>query len=375
VQAVAEQSVGGVVDDADAVPRVALELIPVSTGGLASSSAPAVRVRALLDTGSSVSLISRGVYERLLGLGVVVRAAPRQLSLANGAVVEVRTAVECALQVDGAEVAGRRLRCPVTLWVMDTGEEAIIGFSELSSAGLLELLARPREPCAEGSDAHDGLEEEDAGDEDNTFAAATGADDGLAAGSAAARLVEEFADVFDDELAEQPALVEPMVIELRAGSTPKAVPPRRVSPRIREVIETEVAALLAAGVIRPSSSQFSSPVVVVKKKDSSYRMCVDYRELNRCTLDLKFPMQQTAAVLERLAGKKIFATLDLKAGFHQMPLAEECRALTAFATPDGLFEFCRVPFGLKNAPPYFQRAMATSSAAWWASHAKCLWMI
>src|SRR3546814_6284213 len=96
----------------------------------------------------------------------------------------------------------------------------------------------------------------------------------------------------------------------------------------------------------------------LKKKDATFRMCVDYRELNRCTIDLRFPMQQTAAVLERMAGKKVFATLDLKAGFHQMPLAEDCRALTAFATPDGLFEYCRVPFGLKNAPRYFQRAMA-----------------
>ena len=100
-------------------------------------------------------------------------------------------------------------------------------------------------------------------------------------------------------------------------------------------------------------------MVVVRKKDSTYRMCMDYREVNRCTIDLKYPMQQTAVVLERMAGMRVFATLDLKSGVHQMPLADNFRALTAFAIPDGLFEFCRVPFGLKNAPPYFQRAMAT----------------
>src|SRR3546814_4133109 len=68
-------------------------------------------------------------------------------------------------------------------------------------------------------------------------------------------------------------------------------------------------------------------------------------------------MEQVVAELERIAGNRVFATLDLKAGFHQMPLAESSHPVTAFSTPSGLFEFCRGPFGLKNAPPFFQRTM------------------
>lgn len=86
-------------------------------------------------------------------------------------------------------------------------------------------------------------------------------------------------------------------------------------------------------------------------------MCVDYRSLNSVTESMKFPLQHSKALLEKLAGQKVFGTLDLRTSFHQIPMHAESIALTAFVTPDGLFEYLRMPFGLKNCPPYFQWAM------------------
>lgn len=169
-------------------------------------------------------------------------------------------------------------------------------------------------------------------------------------------LLDQYADLFGD-LPAQGACVQPMTIDLKPGAEPAASPPRRMSPAIRKVVSDEVGDLLRQGIIVPSTSPFSAPVVVVKKKTGDYRMCVDYRAVNSCTIPMRFPMPNTRDVLDRLAGQQFFAKLDLRSGFHQMPLEPAARQYTAFATNEGLFEYTRVPFGLRNAPPFFQRAM------------------
>ena len=140
-------------------------------------------------------------------------------------------------------------------------------------------------------------------------------------------------------------------------SSPIRCAPRRMSPQKMKKEEECVTEMLTGGQIEPSDSPWSSPVVLVTKKDGGTRFCVDYRRLNDVTVKDAYPLPRIDDTLDMLAGRQWFSTLDLASGYWQVSLSQEARVKTAFATHASLFQFRVMPFGFCNAPATFERLM------------------
>ena len=170
-------------------------------------------------------------------------------------------------------------------------------------------------------------------------------------------LLLEFADVFSLSTKN---LGHTKVLQHRidtGNAQPVHLPPRRIPHARREELKEMLRDMLEKNAIEHSDSPWSSPIVLVKKKDGTTRFCVDYRKVNEVTRKDAYPLPRVDDTLDTLAGSKFFSTLDLTTGYWQVEVAPEDQPKTAFTTPEGLYQFKVMPFGLCNAPATFQRLM------------------
>ena len=168
-------------------------------------------------------------------------------------------------------------------------------------------------------------------------------------------VAEEFHDVFEALKGPPPARGDVLNIELEPGTTPVSREPYRLAPAEMAEGKMQLEELLSKGFIRPSTSPWGAPVLFVKKKDGSFRLCIDYRGLNKVTIKNKYPLPRIDELLDQLQGASWFSKIDLASGYHQIAIADEDVRKTAFRTRYGHYEFVVMSFGLTNAPAAFMK--------------------
>ncbi|GJS31877.1 putative reverse transcriptase domain-containing protein [Tanacetum coccineum] len=171
-------------------------------------------------------------------------------------------------------------------------------------------------------------------------------------------IVRDFPEVFPEELSGLPPTRQvEFQIDLMPGAAPVARAPYRLAPSEMKELSEQLQELSDKGFIRPSSSPWGAPVLFVKKKDGSFRMCIDYRELNKLTVKNRYPLPRIDDLFDQLQGSSVYSKIDLRSGYHQLRVREQDIPKTAFRTRYGHYEFQVMPFGLTNAPAVFMDLM------------------
>ncbi|GJT32650.1 putative reverse transcriptase domain-containing protein [Tanacetum coccineum] len=171
-------------------------------------------------------------------------------------------------------------------------------------------------------------------------------------------IVQDFPKVFPEEL---PGIPPIRKVEFQINLIPDvarvAQTPYRLAPSEMKELSNQLQELSDKGFIRPSSSPWGAPILFVKKKDGSFRMCIDYRELNKLTVKNRYPLPRIDDLFDQLQGSSIYSKIDLRLGYHQLRVREEDIPKTAFRTRYRHYEFQVMPFGLTNAPAVFMDLM------------------
>lgn len=310
----------------------------------------------LVDSGSSHSFLSFDIAAKLDGVQPL--SVPLSVRVADGG------SVQCVSQIPDAEWVVQGHRFHSTLHILALGSyDMIVGMDWLEAFSPMKVdwkgkwLSIPygrRQVLLQG-ELSDGSQQ---GLCQLLHISATSTPDmSTAHPPEIEHLLQEFSSLFEVPSGLPPRRSCDHHIPLIPGAPPVAVRQYRYKPALKNEIEQQVSEMLQSGLVRPSTSAYSSPVLLVKKKDDTWRMCVDYRMLNALTVKAKFPIPVVDELLDELSSAKWFSCLDLRSGFNQIQLAPGEEHKTAFQTHWGQFEYTVMSFGLTGAPNTFQGAM------------------
>ena len=173
------------------------------------------------------------------------------------------------------------------------------------------------------------------------------------------QLIHDYQDIFSTSAPGETDLVE-LSLKLKEDTEPIRQKVRPLNPALEKDLEEQIDAWLQQGVIEPSESPWSSPLVPVKKKDGTVRWAVDFRRVNSCLEQDSYPLPRIQQLLEKAGGHQVYSALDATQAYFNVRIAEKSRKVTAFATPNGLYQFCRMPFGLSVSVAVYSRFIAAA---------------
>src|SRR5665647_1454913 len=342
----------------------------------------------LLDSGASSEFIDPEFARRC---GLALTPSSRSVKLADGTLVAARGQVTAACELDATKGAPLAFTSTYTVTPLE-GYDAILGVTWLASHDPvigwanrtlaiastnggprriikpIEVIEDEPTPRLATIGMHALRKAHRRGEIDEVYAvfiqpeaSGTGAKPALPREHPIAEaLLAEFADVFPDKLPDglPPTRGVQHTIELKPGSRPPPVRPlRHQSAKDLAVIEEYTRGLIAAGHGRVSNSPFGASALIVRKKDGTARVVIDYRALNEITIKNKYPLPLMDEMFDRVFGANIFTSIDLVTGFHQIRIADADAEKTAFRTRYGSFEYRVLPMGLCNAPGTFMQLM------------------
>lgn len=292
-------------------------------------------MEALIDTGSEISFVNRETADTLSAAHFPISAGTGVVQLADGQETQLHGSMQIPVSTN-AKTTWHRFQVMPTL-----GSPMLIGVDLWAKMGY--AIPAPPRPNHERKKPR------------------TAATAGLAGRTDSEnRRLEEFLrhELHAFESVSGPTERTKHQIRLKPGSASIKQRYRPRNPAMQAVIDREVEEMEREGVIEKSCSPWSSPVVIVKKKDGKNRFCIDYRRVNEVTEPDAYPLPQITATLDKLRGARYLTTLDLRNGYWQVPLSRDSRPITAFTVPGkGLYQFRVMPFGLHSAPATFQRLL------------------
>ena len=317
-------------------------------------------IHILLDSGSTHTFISESVASSSIGLSAL--SGPVHVQVANGQILTCSQYIPAAVwSVQGLEFQSDLKVLPLTSYDMILGLDWLESHSPMSIHWAHKWL---RIPYKDHHVQLNGILPEVPVDSVLQLSQASTAavNASVACSAAIQQLLDEFASLFEQPTQLPPSRACDHAIPLVPGAGPVYSRPYRFAPAVKDEVEKQVHEMLTSGLIQKSSNPFASPVLLVKKKDGTWRFCVDYRQLNSITQKSKYPVPLIDDLLDELGQASWFSKLDLRSGFHQILLQPGEAFKTAFQTHFGQFEFRVMPFGLTGAPGTFQAAMNSTLA-------------